>query len=58
MTPSPLLVLALMVMALFCASPVIAAQPLPLTVTGPVMVIGPYLPGSSAAIMPLAPIAV
>src|ERR1700723_1098442 len=49
---------ALMVIPLPVAGAVIAAQPLPLTVTGVVMLSGPYLPGSSAAIMPLAPITV
>ena len=45
---------ALTVMPLPVAGAVIAAQPLPLTVTGPVMLSGPYLPGSSAAMIPLA----
>src|ERR1700728_3866434 len=49
---------AVMVMPLLPAGSVIAAQPLPLMVTGPVMVSGPYLPGSSAATTPLAPTAV
>jgi hypothetical protein len=43
-----------MVMPLPAAGAVIAAQPLPLMVIAPVMVSGPYLPGSSAAMMPLA----
>ena len=46
---------ALTVMALLPDGPVIAAHPLPLMVTGPLMVSGPYFPGSSAATMPLAP---
>jgi hypothetical protein len=36
-----------------CAGAVIAAHPLPFTVSGILMVSGPYLPGSSAATMPL-----
>src|ERR1700722_951060 len=45
----------LMVMPTPDAGPVIADHPLPFMVTPVVMVSGPYLPGSSAATMPLAP---
>src|ERR1700728_481858 len=46
-----------MMMPALVAGAVIVAQPLPLMVTGPVVAIAPYLPGSSAVMMPLGKVA-